>query len=58
MSRKNLDLDTIIQIVKDNPNNYKLGDAIRNYVNTSDYVDPNQLSIDFGDDGYYEDVDE
>ena len=48
-----LNLESIIEIVKENPNNYKLGQAIRKYVSENEnikYVDTNQLSFDFDTD--------
>ncbi|CAG7581043.1 MAG: hypothetical protein SLAVMIC_00643 [uncultured marine phage] len=63
----NLNSEHIIDLVSQNPNNAELGKVIREYVsknsklkkyNQTGQSDPNQLSLDFGDQGHYEDVDE
>lgn len=51
-------LETIVKMVKNNPNNSVLGELVRNYVRSNvkiDYINNNQLSLDFGS---FEDVED
>ena len=64
----NLDLEHIVNLVAENPNDQKLGTKIRKYVRenatipsyskVNDNNDPNQLSLNLDFGGQYVDVDE